>query len=373
MRMASVVVLSLVAAGSLVAQEGTKWVSAQGAYLVQDSSSLKDGFGYGLGLGTWFTDRWGMELSALNTDLKVKDFDLKARETHGFISGLMNFNPGGTTWFPYLRLGVGGTQLASPWSGKTDSTTRFNFHGGLGVQAHLAENFLATLEARAVRIETDTSRSEYQAILGLGYRWGGSRPAAVPPPPPPPPPPAPEPPKPVEAVKPPPPPAPEPPPPVEEAKPVPPPPPPPPPAKIVLDEAMLHFANGKADITEDGVLAVKKVAGSLKAFKGDYTLVVSGYTSSVGSVALNKSLGKRRADAVAKVLIAEGIPAASVQTVGAGPEKPIADNKTKEGQAKNRRVEIDVKVQGQNVEVRKTETTVQEAPAPAPVPKKKAK
>jgi OOP family OmpA-OmpF porin len=370
MRNTALAVSLLVATGSLSAQEGTTWVQAQGAYLVQNHSWLKDDHGYGLGFGTWLTDRWGAELSALNTDLKGKGLlgGQSGRETHAFLSGLVNLNAGGDTWFPYLRLGFGGTQLENPWSGKSDATTRFNFHGGVGVQAYLAENFLASLEARGVRTEGQFSHNEYQAILGLGYRWGGRTavpPALLPPrraeevrpvpPPPPPPPPAPEPPKPMEA-----------------AKPMPPP-PPPPPAKIVLDEAVLHFANGKAELSEDGVMAVKKVAESLRSFQGAYTLIVSGHTSSVGSLALNKALGKRRADAVAKVLIAAGIPAASVQTVGAGPSDPIADNKTKEGQAKNRRVEIDVKVQGENVEVRKTETTVQDAPAPAPASKKKGK
>jgi len=347
----------LAAASGLTAQEGTKWVNAQGAYIVQDPSALKDGFGYGLGLGSWFTNRWGAEFSVLSTDIEGKGIldGLSGRETHGFVSGLMNLNPGGEKWFPFLRLGLGGTQVATPWSGKSDSTTRFNYHGGVGVQAHLAENFIGSLEARAVRVETQESRSEYQALVGLGYRWGGGRVAAPPPPPPPP-----APPKPVEEVKPvppppPPPPAPEPPKPVEEVKPV----PPPPPAKILLDEAVLHFANGKADLSSEGVAAVKKVAASLKEFKGDYTLVVSGHTSSVGSVALNKSLGKRRADAVAKILVGEGLPATAVQTEGVGPDQPIADNKTKAGQAKNRRVEIDVKVKGQEVEVRKTETAVQ--------------
>ena len=363
MRISALAMLMLAAASGLTAQEGTKWVNAQGAYVIQGPSSLKDDFGYGLGLGTWFTNRWGAEFSILNTDIEGKGLrnGLSGRETHGFFSGLMNLNPGGEKWFPFLRLGLGATQLAgvpSPlsWTNSNDTTTRFNLHGGVGVQAHLAENFIGSLEARGVRVETQTSRNEYQALVGLGYRWGGGRVAA----PPPTPPPAPEPPKPVEEVKPvppppPPPPAPEPPKPVEAVKPV----SPPPPAKIVLDEAVLHFANGKADLSPEGVAAVKKVAASLKEFKGNYTLMVSGHTSSVGSAALNKSLGKRRADAVAKILVEEGLPAASVQTEGVGPDQPIADNKTKAGQAKNRRVEIDVKVQGQEVEVRKTETAVQ--------------
>ncbi len=209
--------------------------------------------------------------------------------------------------------------------------------------------------------------------VGLTYRFGGTSKAApvVAPVPAPIPAPAPEPkpepkPEPVMAP-PPPPPAPEP---VKEvAKPV----PPPPPAKIVLDEAVLHFANGKAELGADAITAIQKVADGLKAYNGSYTLEVSGHTSSVGGKALNKTLAKRRADAVAKVLVDAGIPADKVTTMGVGPDKPIADNATKEGQSKNRRVEIDVKVNDGKIEVRKTETGVVDAAAPAPAPKKPAK
>jgi len=70
---------------------------------------------------------------------------------------------------------------------------------------------------------------------------------------------------------------------------------------------------------------------------------------------------------VAKVLVDSGIPASRISTVGMGPDNPIADNKTKEGQAKNRRVEIDVKVNEGKAEVRMIETgTVETTPAPAP-------
>ena len=172
------------------------------------------------------------------------------------------------------------------------------------------------------------------------------KPVPVAPPPPPPPPPAPEPPK-------------------EIAKPVPPPPPPPPPAKIVLDEAVLHFANNKAELGADATSAIQKVADGLKAYPGAYSLEVSGHTSSLGGKALNKALAKRRADAVAKVLVDSGIPASKITTTGVGPDKPIADNATKEGQAKNRRVEIDVKVGDGKAEVRKTETGIVDAGAPA--------
>jgi outer membrane protein OmpA-like peptidoglycan-associated protein len=140
-----------------------------------------------------------------------------------------------------------------------------------------------------------------------------------------------------------------------------------------LDEATLHFANGKSDLGPDAKAAIQKVAEGLKSYPGSYNLVVSGYTSSVGSKALNKTLSKNRADAVAKVLVEAGIPASKITTVGEGPDKPLGDNKTKEGQAKNRRVEIDVQVDESKVEVRKMETGVVEATVPAPVPREPEK
>jgi len=370
MRMTALAALLLVSAGSLVAQEGTQWANVQAGYIKQtNQDNLFDNSGaYGLGAGLWITDHWGIEASGLYSRIQAKATGHKDSETHAFLSGLYNFLPGSRI-LPYARLGVGFT---TP-SGLLGSKDRPNYHAGIGVQAFFLEDLMAFAEVRDVRVGTKSpARNELIGLVGLGFRWSGKAKVMAPPPPPPPPPPAPEPPKPVEEVKPvpPPPPAPEPAKPVEEVKPAPPPPPPPPPAKNVPDAAVLHFANGKAELSEEGILAVKKVADSLKEFKGTYTLVVSGHTSAVGGVALNKALGKRRAEAVAKVLVDAGIPAATVQTVGAGPDKPIADNKTKEGQAKNRRVEIDVKAQGENVEVRKTETTVQESAAPAP---KKAK
>jgi len=139
---------------------------------------------------------------------------------------------------------------------------------------------------------------------------------------------------------------------------------------------VLHFANGRSELGPDATAAIQKVADGLKSYSGTYTLVVSGHTSSVGGAALNKKLSKQRAEAVAKILAESGIPAANITSVGVGPDKPLADNKTKEGQAKNRRVEIDVKVNDGKAEVRKTETGIvdaAQAPAPAAKPAKKAK
>jgi len=350
---------------TLSAQQGQAWVMGHVGQTIFDkdknfppfSFDLKDQLHYGLGVGHWYTDRWGLDLRALRQDIEADKIPgaPTGDETHLLLSGLFNFRPGADNWYPYLAAGLGGTNVGKDYSPSGKQTTRFNFHGGLGVMGHLTDHFMLDLSAKAVSVELPKSRMEYLATLGLGYTWGGGKKAA-PAPPPPPPPPAPEP-KP-EPVAPPPPPPPAPEPPKEVVKPV-----PPPPAKIVLDEAVLHFANGKADLGPEAKDAIRKVADSLKAYPGEYSLEVSGHTSSTGSKAVNKALAKRRADAVAKVLVDSGIPAAKVTTVGVGPDKPIADNKTKEGQAKNRRVEIDVKVKDAKAEVRQITTeTVESAP-----------
>jgi len=191
--------------------------------------------------------------------------------------------------------------------------------------------------------------------VGVNYHFGAPKAAVEPPPPPPPvveevqvvaPPPPPPPPPPAPVVKP-----------VVVA-------PPPPPQKIVLDQAVLHFANSRNELSPEGVEAVQQVARELQTYPGDYALVVSGHTSSTGSKAYNKALSKRRADAVANVLVDSGIPAASIETVGMGPDQPIMDNATAEGQARNRRVEIEVKVKDAAVETRTIQTQTQDTPAP---------
>ena len=372
----------LLLAGSaltLSAQEGTAWVAGHVGQTMFDkdknfppfSIELKDQFHLGAGIGHWYTDRWGIDLRALRHDLEADKIPgaPSGEETHLLLSGLFNFRPGADNWYPYLAAGLGGTKVGKDYSPSGEDTTRFNYHAGLGLMGRPAEHFLLDLSAKVVSVELPKSRMEYLVTLGLGYTWGGGR-KAIPAPAPAPVVPKPEP-KPEPVAPPPPPPAPEPP--KAIAKPVPPPPPPPPPAKIVLDEAVLHFANNKAELGADATAAIQKVAEGLKAYPGAYSLEVSGHTSSLGGKALNKALAKRRADAVAKVLVDSGIPAAKITTVGVGPDKPIADNATKEGQAKNRRVEIDVKVGDGKAEVRKTETGIVDASAPAPKkPAKKA-
>lgn len=67
---------------------------------------------------------------------------------------------------------------------------------------------------------------------------------------------------------------------------------------------------------------------------------IQGHTDNVGDAAKNKALSQKRADAVMKYLVSKGIDASRLTAVGYGQEKPIEDNKTATGKAKNRRVEF---------------------------------
>lgn len=71
-------------------------------------------------------------------------------------------------------------------------------------------------------------------------------------------------------------------------------------------------------------------------------VIAIGHTDSIGSVAYNQKLSVRRAESVKAYLVSKGIPANRIYTEGKGESQPVASNKTKEGRAKNRRVEIEV-------------------------------
>jgi outer membrane protein OmpA-like peptidoglycan-associated protein len=73
-----------------------------------------------------------------------------------------------------------------------------------------------------------------------------------------------------------------------------------------------------------------------------FKISIEGHTDSEGIPERNNPLSERRARAVADYLIAAGVEASRVSTVGYGAERPIADNDTAAGRAKNRRIEFKV-------------------------------
>jgi OOP family OmpA-OmpF porin len=71
-------------------------------------------------------------------------------------------------------------------------------------------------------------------------------------------------------------------------------------------------------------------------------IIAVGHTDAIGGDAYNQKLSVRRAEAVKAYMVSKGIERNRVYTEGKGEKQPVADNKTAEGRAKNRRVEIEV-------------------------------
>jgi OOP family OmpA-OmpF porin len=101
------------------------------------------------------------------------------------------------------------------------------------------------------------------------------------------------------------------------------------------------FDFDKSVIKPDGKAKLDDLVSKVKAINLEVIIAV-GHTDSVGSDAYNQKLSLRRAQAVKAYLVSKGIDKTRIYTEGKGEKQPVADNKTKEGRAKNRRVEIEV-------------------------------
>ncbi len=118
-------------------------------------------------------------------------------------------------------------------------------------------------------------------------------------------------------------------------------------AKKVLQEAtkFIQFEFNKARLLPVSNKRLDQIVAVLNEYP-DYSLSISGHTDNVGNEAYNLRLSYDRAAAVRAYLLAKGIPAARIEARGYGKLKPIAENKTKAGQARNRRVEMDPYLNG---------------------------
>ncbi|MGO9864100.1 MAG: OmpA family protein [Terriglobales bacterium] len=105
-------------------------------------------------------------------------------------------------------------------------------------------------------------------------------------------------------------------------------------------ETAVHFGFDKDNLTKDAREAIDQLAASVATTKG-YIITVEGATDSVGSSEYNYDLSQRRAKAVIQYLAAEkNVPGYKIYLIGLGKDKPVESNKTADGRAKNRRVDI---------------------------------
>ncbi|HRN92552.1 MAG TPA: OmpA family protein [Ferruginibacter sp.] len=106
---------------------------------------------------------------------------------------------------------------------------------------------------------------------------------------------------------------------------------------FVLEDC--NFETGKALLEPESYSVIDELVSYLKR-KPDQRIEIGGHTDNVGSAASNKKLSEERANAVRSYIISRGIEADRVLAKGYGMSEPVADNKTEEGRAMNRRTEV---------------------------------
>ncbi|HTE01450.1 MAG TPA: OmpA family protein [Mucilaginibacter sp.] len=109
--------------------------------------------------------------------------------------------------------------------------------------------------------------------------------------------------------------------------------------KPIFNQVAASFNRGSASFSK---ITRSVVNGLVKLSKTASTdrIIVNGYASSEGGLAVNQRISQNRADAFKKYLVSKGADESKITTVGRGIENPIASNDTETGRQKNRRVEV---------------------------------
>jgi outer membrane protein OmpA-like peptidoglycan-associated protein len=109
--------------------------------------------------------------------------------------------------------------------------------------------------------------------------------------------------------------------------------------EVVLSEAKGGFKFGKTELPDDAKAALDKMITDLQADPKGVYFEIEGHTDSIGSPRSNEVLGMKRAEAVKRYLYeTHQVPLHKINVISYGEEKPVSDNKTRQGRAENRRV-----------------------------------
>jgi len=113
--------------------------------------------------------------------------------------------------------------------------------------------------------------------------------------------------------------------------------------EVVINESSGNFQFGKTDLPEEAKAQIDQLIAKLTQDPKNVFIEIEGHTDNVGNAEYNEKLGLERADAVKRYLYEKHqIPLHKMNVISYGLTKPVADNKTKDGRAQNRRVVIRV-------------------------------
>ena len=107
---------------------------------------------------------------------------------------------------------------------------------------------------------------------------------------------------------------------------------------IITDQVL--FATGKATIQAQSFLLLDQVAAIARNHSAIQRLSIEGHSDDVGDAAQSLTLSQQRADSVKAYLVGRGIDPSRLTAIGYGPARPLADNATRAGKERNRRIEF---------------------------------
>ena len=113
--------------------------------------------------------------------------------------------------------------------------------------------------------------------------------------------------------------------------------------ETVLSDDKAKFARNKADLPDEAKAEIDNMVSQIKSQKANIWVEIEGHTDNTGDAKYNESLGLARAEAVKRYLYEQHqVPLHKMNAISFGEEKPVGDNKTKDGRSQNRRVVIKV-------------------------------